>query len=186
MSYLHRIVTGEEKWIYFGNPKRNRSYVDPGQPSKSTARPNRFGNKTMLCIFWDQEGPIYYELLKPSETVNTDRYKQQLLNLNDAILEKREQYKKRQHKVIFLDDNAPSHRAKLTKDIVKTFCMRLFLPDLAPSDYHLSASLGHTLADQRFTSYENVKYWLDDWLASKNPFFFFVVFTNCPKEGGNV
>ncbi|GFV12463.1 mariner Mos1 transposase [Trichonephila clavipes] len=59
-SYLPRIVTGDEKWIYFENPKRNRSYVDPGQPSKSTARPNRFGRKTMLCIFWDQEGPIYY------------------------------------------------------------------------------------------------------------------------------
>ncbi|GFX75928.1 mariner Mos1 transposase [Trichonephila clavipes] len=73
----------------------------------------------MMCIFWDQEGPIYYELLKPGETVNTDRYKRQLLNLNDAILEKREQCKKRQHKVIFLDDNAPSYHTKPTKDIVK-------------------------------------------------------------------
>ncbi|GFV23293.1 mariner Mos1 transposase [Trichonephila clavipes] len=118
-SYLHRIVTGDEKWIYFENPKRNRSYVDPGQPSKSTARPNRFGRKTMLFIFWDKKGLIYYELLKPGETVNTDRYKQQLLNLSDAILEKREQYKKQQQKVIFLDDNAPSHRAKPTKDMVK-------------------------------------------------------------------
>ncbi|GFX15842.1 mariner Mos1 transposase [Trichonephila clavipes] len=119
-SYLHRIVTGDEKWIYFENPKRNQSYVDPGQPSKLTARPNCFGRKTMQCIFWDQEEPIYYfELLKPGETVNTDRYKQYLLNLNDAILEKREQYKKRQYKVIFLDDNAPSHRAKQIKDIVK-------------------------------------------------------------------
>ncbi|GFU50923.1 mariner Mos1 transposase [Trichonephila clavipes] len=62
---------------------------------------------------------LFYELLKPDETVNAVYYKQQLLNLNDAILEKREQYKKRQHKVIFLDDNAPSHRAKPTKDIVK-------------------------------------------------------------------
>ncbi|GFX21537.1 mariner Mos1 transposase [Trichonephila clavipes] len=53
MSYLHRIVTGDEKFIYFENPKRNRSYVDPRQPSKSTTRPNRFGRKTMLCIFWD-------------------------------------------------------------------------------------------------------------------------------------
>ncbi|GFV10539.1 mariner Mos1 transposase [Trichonephila clavipes] len=73
-SYLHGIVTGDEKRIYFENPKRNQSYGDPGQPSKSTARPNRFGRKTILCIFWDQEGPIYYELLKPGETVNTDRY----------------------------------------------------------------------------------------------------------------
>ncbi|GFT53144.1 mariner Mos1 transposase [Trichonephila clavipes] len=127
----------------------------------------------MLCIFWDREGPIYYELLKPGETVNTDRYKQQLLNLNDAILQKREKYKKRQRKVILLDDNAPSHRAKPTKDIVKAlgrepFTHAAYSPDLAPSDYHLFASLGHALADQRFTSYENVKSWLDDWLASKD------------------
>ncbi|GFV39211.1 mariner Mos1 transposase [Trichonephila clavipes] len=47
-----------------------------------------------------------------------------------------------------------------------------YSPDLAPSDYHLFASLGHALADQRFTSYENVKSWLDDWLASKNRSFF--------------
>ncbi|GFT02524.1 mariner Mos1 transposase [Trichonephila clavipes] len=118
--YVHRIVTGDEKWIYFENPKRNRSYVDPGQPSKSTARPNRFGRKTMLCIFRDQEEPIYYELIKPDKTINTDRCKQHLLNLNDAILEKRDQYKKRQHKVIFFDDKAPSHLAKPSKDIVKT------------------------------------------------------------------
>ncbi|GFU16807.1 mariner Mos1 transposase [Trichonephila clavipes] len=87
-SYLHHIVTGDEKWIYFESPKRNRSFVDPGQPSKWTARPNRFSRKTRLCMFWDQEGPIYYiySLLKPGETVNTDRYKQQLLNLIDAIL----------------------------------------------------------------------------------------------------
>ncbi|GFW77959.1 mariner Mos1 transposase [Trichonephila clavipes] len=94
-SYLHRIVSHHEKWIYFENPKRNRSYFDPGKPSKSTSSPNRFGHKTILCIFWVQEGPIYYELFKPVETVNTDTYKEELLNLNDAILEKREQYKKR-------------------------------------------------------------------------------------------
>ncbi|GFY10710.1 mariner Mos1 transposase [Trichonephila clavipes] len=145
-------------------PKRNRSYVDPGKPSKSTARPNHFGRKTMLCIFWDQEGPIYYEKL-----------------------EKREQYKKRQHNVIFLDDNAPCHRAKPTKDIGwEPLAHAAYSPDLALSDDHLFASLGHVLADQRFTSYENVKSWLDDWLASKTDHFFGVVFTNCPKDGGNV
>ncbi|GFW92291.1 mariner Mos1 transposase [Trichonephila clavipes] len=132
-----------------------------------------------------------YELLKPDETINTDLYKQQILNLNNAILEKREQYKKRQHKVIFLDDNAPSHRTKPTKDIVKALgweplAHAAYLPDLSPSDYHLFESLEHALADQRFTSYENVKSWLDDWLASKDRSFFGVVFSNCPKDGENV
>ncbi|GFW25179.1 mariner Mos1 transposase [Trichonephila clavipes] len=186
-SYLHRIVTGDEKWIYFENPKRNRSYVDPGQPSKLTARPNRFGCKTMLCISGNQEGPIYYELLKTGETVNTDRYKQQLLNLNDDIPEKREQYKKRQHKVIFLDDNAPSHRAKPTKDIVKTLSWEplahaAYSPDLAPSDNHLFALLGHALAEQRFTSYENVKSWLDGWLASKDRTFFLAWYSQIVRK----
>ncbi|GFY34154.1 mariner Mos1 transposase [Trichonephila clavipes] len=130
----------------------------------------------MLCIFWDQEGPIYYALLKPGETVNTDRSKQQLLNLNDSILEKHEQCKKRQHKVIFLDDNAPSHRPKPTKDIVKALgweplAHAAYSPDFAPSDSPLFASLRHALADQRFT-YENVKSWFDDWLASKDRSFF--------------
>jgi len=36
-----------------------------------------------------------------------------------------------------------------------------YSPDLAPSDYHLFASMGHALA-QRFTSYEDVRKWLDD------------------------
>ncbi|GFX39062.1 mariner Mos1 transposase [Trichonephila clavipes] len=140
----------------------------------------------------DQSIFYIYELLKPGETVNIDRYKQQLLNLNDAILEKHEQYKKRLDKVIFLDDNASSHSAKPTKDIVtalewEPLAHAAYSPDLAPSDYHLFVSLGHALADQRFTSYETVKSWLGDWLASKDRSFFFgVIFTNCPKDGGNV
>ncbi|GFW72637.1 mariner Mos1 transposase [Trichonephila clavipes] len=91
----------------------------------SAEKCSRIASNACRSIRWqcselqDQEGLTYYELLKPSEAVNTDRYKQQLLNLNDAILEKREQYKKRKHKVIFLNDNEPSHRTKQTKDIVK-------------------------------------------------------------------
>ena len=28
----------------------------------------------MLCIWWDQKGVLYYELLKPGETINGERY----------------------------------------------------------------------------------------------------------------
>ncbi|GFX61844.1 mariner Mos1 transposase [Trichonephila clavipes] len=139
----------------------------------------------MMCIFWDQEEPIYYELLKHSETVNTDRYKQQLLNLNDSILEKRELYKKRQQKVNFLDDNAPSHRAKPTNDIVKALVCDP-LAQMPPSDYHLFVSLGHVLADQHFTSYNNVKSWLDDWLASKERSFFLTWYSQIAKKMGKM
>jgi len=84
--------------------------ITPGELSTSTARPNRYGRKTMLCVWWDQKSVIYYELLKPGETVNTERYRQQMINLNQALCEKRPEYQKRQlNKVILLHDNASSH-----------------------------------------------------------------------------
>jgi len=30
-SFFHRIVTGDEKWIYFENPKRKRSWITSGE-----------------------------------------------------------------------------------------------------------------------------------------------------------
>jgi len=72
--------------MYFENLKRKRSWITPGE--SSTARPNRYGRKTMLCVWWDQKGVIYYELLKPGKTINTERYQQQMINLNQALCEK--------------------------------------------------------------------------------------------------
>ena len=125
----------------------------------------------MLCVWWDQKGVIYYELLKSGKTVNTERYRQQMINLNQTLREKR------QHKVILLHDNAPSHTAKLVKETIEAFDWEIlshaaYSPDLTPSDYYLFASMEHALAQQRFTSYEDVPKWLDDWFGSKEQQFF--------------
>jgi len=50
-SFLYRIVTGDEKLIYFENPKRKKSWLSPGEAGPSTPRTNRFGKKTMLCVW---------------------------------------------------------------------------------------------------------------------------------------
>lgn len=176
-SFLHRIVTGDEKWVYFNNPKRKKSYVDRGGKAKSTPRPDRFGRKAMLCVFWDQRGVIWYDLLQPGQTVNGDRYQQQLADLNRSIRQKRPEYETRQHKVIFLDDNAPPHRTRATKELVESYNWEAlthaaYSPDLAPSDYHLFASMGHALTEQRFNSHAEAKKWLDDWFAAKDGQFF--------------
>ena len=52
-SFLHRIVrhrTAHEKWTFFENSERKESWVAPGASSTSTARPNHFDRKTMLCV----------------------------------------------------------------------------------------------------------------------------------------
>ena len=73
-SFLHRIVTRDKKWMHYYNLKRKKSYVKPGQPAKSTAKPNIHGAKVMLCIWWDQKDVLYYKLLKPGETINGERF----------------------------------------------------------------------------------------------------------------
>jgi len=176
-SFLHRIVTGDEKWIYYENPKRKRSWVDPGQPSTSTARPNRFGKKAMLCVWWDQEGVVYHELLQPGQTVTADRYRQQVINLKNALLEKRPKWAKRHGKVILLHDNAPSHTARSVKEAIKELGWEVlphppYSPDLAPSDYYLFASMGHALAEQHFADFEQLKNWVIQWFASKDEQFY--------------
>jgi len=80
--------------------------------------------------------------------------------LNQALCEKRLKYQKSQHKVILFHDNA--HTAKLIKETIQAFGWKIlshaaYSRDLAPSDYHLFASMGHALAQQRLTSYEDVR-----------------------------
>lgn len=41
------------------------------------------------------------------------------------------------------------------------------LPDTAPSDYHLFQSMQSALSGELFTSYDDIKNWLDNWIASE-------------------
>ena len=126
-------------------------------------------------------------LLKPGETVNTDRHRQQMINLNDTLIEKRPVWSRRHGKVI---DKAPSHAAKLVKDTLTALGWEIlphpsYSPDLTASDYHLFSSMGHALAEQYFHSYEEVQKWLD-WFCSRDFQFFWNGIHNLSTRCQNV
>ena len=190
-GFLHRIVTGDEKWIHYDNPKRRKSWGKPGHATNSTAKPNIHGKKLMLCIWWDLLGVIYYELLQPNETITGERYQQQLMQLSRALKVKRPQYAKRHDKVIFQHDNARPHVAKVVKETLEALQWDVlphppYSPDLAPSDYHLFRSMTHGLTQQHFTSYEEVKNWVNFWIASKDEEFFRRGIRMLPERWGKV
>lgn len=176
-NFLHRILTGDEKWVRFDNPKRRKSWCRPGEPSKSIAKPNIHSAKLMLCIWWDQLGVVYYELLKPNETITSEVYKHQIEQLSQELQVKRPDYKGRHDKVILLHDNARPHTGKVVKDTLENLNWEIlphppYSPDIAPSDFHLFRSMTHALSDQCFHSYEDTKKWVDSWIASKDASFF--------------
>ena len=113
----------------------------------------------MLCVWWDQESVIYYELLKPGEIVNAHRYHQQLIKLHRTLRKKGRVIGK--DKLIFLHDNAPSHTSTMIQNYLETLNWEVlphpaYSPDLASSDYHLFSSMGYALAERHFDSYEDV------------------------------
>ncbi|GFV54906.1 mariner Mos1 transposase [Trichonephila clavipes] len=137
-------------------------------------RPNRIFSVPRSCSVF---GVVYYELLKPTETITGDRYRTQLMRLSRTLKDKRPQYNERHDKVILQHDNARTHVAKVVKTYLETLKWEvlprpLYSPDLAPSDYHLFRSMAHGLADQHFRFYEEVKSWIYSWIASKDNQFF--------------
>ena len=131
----------------------------------------------MLCIWWDQNGVLYYELLKPVETINGERYRTQLIRLKRAIAEKRPEYATRHEAIIFHYDNARPHVAIPDKNYLgnrgwEVSPHQSYSPDLAPSDYHLFRSMQNALTGMRFTSEQDIKNWLDSFLATKPAQFF--------------
>lgn len=71
--------------------------------------------KVLLCIWWDQHGILYYELLQPDETVTDE---QQLVQLHNQLVVKRPEWSDRHDKVVLLHDNARPH---ITQPVKNTF-----------------------------------------------------------------
>jgi hypothetical protein len=87
--FLHKIVTGNEKWIYYDNPVNHKQWHDPDKPPLFTPKREIHVKKVMLCVWWNQKGIIYYELLAPRQTVNANLYSQQLTRLSEVLQKKR-------------------------------------------------------------------------------------------------
>ena len=86
---------------------------------QSTAKPNIHGKNSLLCIWWDQLGVVYYELLNPNETITRALYRTQLMRLSRALKEKRAHYYSRhENETLFscmiMFDHMLRRRSKLT------------------------------------------------------------------------
>ena len=129
---------------------------------------------------------LYYEVLKPGETINGERYRTQLIRLKRTIAEKLPEYASRHEAIIFHYDNARLLVAIPVKNYLENSGWEvlphpLHSPNLAPSDYHLFRSMQNALTGIRFTSEQGIKNWLNSFLAAKPAQFFWDGIHKLPK-----
>ena len=130
--------------------------------------------KSMISVWWDWKGVIYYELLERKETVHAEIYVQQMLRLHTAIQEKRNVGR---HGVLLQHDNARPHIANMTKMATKKLGYEVlphppYSPDLALSDYQLFRSISNSLRGVSFNDDMELRTWLDEFFESRPPDFY--------------
>ena len=160
--FLKRMVTGDKKWVTYDNVKRKRSWSKSGEAAQTMAKPGLTARKVLLCVWWDWQGIIHYELLPYGQTLNSDLYCQQLDRLNAALMQKRPSLINR-CRIVFHQDNARPHTSLVTRQKLRELGWEILLhppysPDLAPSDYHLFLSMANELGSRKLATSEYCEY----------------------------
>ncbi|GFW99227.1 histone-lysine N-methyltransferase SETMAR [Trichonephila clavipes] len=76
--FFDRLISADEKWVLYDNPKCKRQCLSLDEPPRRTAKPGLHPKKALLCIWWGIRGIVHFEVLKPGEIVNADLYCEQL------------------------------------------------------------------------------------------------------------
>jgi len=115
-DFLSRLVTMDETWLYHYGPRTKQHSMEwwhNGSPRPQKFRVQKSAAKFLASIFRDQDGILLIDYLPKGQTINAEYYSSQLVQLKDILKEKRRG--KFTKGVLFLNDNAPAHRALTTQ-----------------------------------------------------------------------
>ena len=128
-----------------------------------------------LPRFLDQDGILLIDYLPKGQTINVEYYSSLLVQLKDILKEKH--CWKVTKRVLFLHDNAPTHRTLATQRKLAYLDFQCldhppYSPDLAPPVYHLFSGLKKELKGRQFWSDAEVIAAAETWLEGQPSEFF--------------
>ena len=140
---LHKVLTQDETWVYFINP-RNSMWLEAGRQIPEKPKRMIGSKKVMISVIWGITGIKSITMLPIGEKFNKKFFSQRVLgDLAKSITTNG----------YFLHmDNARPHLAfeKLTELGIKRLEHPPYSPDLAPSDFFLFGYLKKLLEGQEF------------------------------------
>ena len=163
-NFLHKVITGDESWVFNYNPKTKRQSEDEKWHTKSSphlkkACMSRSKVKTMIIVFFDSRGIVHKEFVPPGQTDNHAFYKDVLERLRKRVQRVRRDIA---DDWVLQHDNTPAHTALsirefLAKENIPVLPHPPYSPDLAPCDFYLFPKLISKLKSHHFGTMENIQ-----------------------------
>ncbi len=140
--FLWTVVMGDESWFSVLEPElkqRSCQWVGKDDLRPKKALRSRQAKKTMMEVFFDDQGVVHLEFLPPKMTVTAKVYIGILARLREAVRCKRPAIWN-DNSYRLLQDNAPRHTAVPTFAAMTETSMKIvrhppYSPDLAPADF---------------------------------------------------
>ena len=151
-SFLHRIVTWNEKWIVYDKRKRSSQWLDRNSSPRQFPKPSVHQKKVMVTVWWSTKGVIHYNFMKPGTTISADVYCNEFDSMVRKLCTMHPKIVNRCSPLL-LHDNANLHTARIT--ILKLEELKFevmphpaYSPDLAPTDFHFFRNLNNFLVEK--------------------------------------
>ncbi|KAF2354236.1 Transposase type 1 [Trinorchestia longiramus] len=112
--FLDRIVTCDEKWVLYDNRKRSGQWLDRDEPPKHFPKPMLHQKNIMVTVWWSAIGVIHYSFLGANETINAERYCDDLAVMHARLSENRPALVNRRGPILLHHNATTSHSATST------------------------------------------------------------------------
>ncbi len=186
--FLDHIVTGDETWCHYHIPtckQASLTWKHKNSPRATKTKTKTSAGKVMMTLFFDVRGPLLIEWMPKGTTINAPRYVDTLMQLHKNIKNRRRG--KLSAGVVLLHDNAKPHTAKLTQSILNTLNLEVLIhppysPDLSPCDYAVFGSLKKHLEGKRFSTDDEVKKAVKEWMLQVGAKFWRDVIYKLPQR----
>ncbi len=164
-DFFRKLITVDESWVFVYDPRTKLAdcqWCSPVEPRPVKALRARSMKKTMLVLFFDDEGVVHSEFRDQGVgTINTATYIKILRRFRESVRRKRP-HKWQGRQFTLLQDNAPAHTSVLAAEYFHKTQMELishppYSPDLAPCDYWAFPHLKNIVQGRRFESVDDLK-----------------------------